>query len=325
MKTFAHKSEMITDVGISKTKIIMDLRSIGVETGDHLAVGLSFKSIGYVNGGPEAFIDALIEAVGSKGTLMMNAFTEFFYLTELRSGWVDYIYDFRSTKVNTGIVPETLRQRAEALRSRHPTNSIVAIGKFADYLTQGHDEYSNAYLPYSKLAEIEGKYLAIGIGERLVGFRHQAQYAAGLLTKVPWKRAVKYRDANGEIGTFIYSDRGGCIRNLPKLVLYLRSEGLVREGKIGMANALLVPAKESLEIMTMKLKTNPEINICDYIFCYWCRELERRMNLYDRISSPRYFQKIIPLRYVLAFINWVRERDNKAIAWIKLLIKKYLQ
>ena len=95
---------------ISKQHLIDDLAKMGLKNGDHLGVGLSLKSIGYVNGGPKTIIEALLEVLGPSGTLMMNAYTEFFYLAEVRLGWTDYVFDHRSTRVNTGIVPETFRQ-----------------------------------------------------------------------------------------------------------------------------------------------------------------------------------------------------------------------
>ena len=56
---------------ITKERIINDLKRSGVKNGDHLSVALSFNSIGYVDGGPNIFIDALLETVGADGTIMM--------------------------------------------------------------------------------------------------------------------------------------------------------------------------------------------------------------------------------------------------------------
>ena len=193
----------------SKNQIVSDLRKIGVRKGDHLALGVSFKSIGTIQGGPDGFIDALLEAVGSDGTLMVNTYTKNFYVTEIRLGWTDFVFDNKETKCNTGIVSEKLRLRNDAIRSRHPIRSNAAIGKNAQFLLNGHDENSSSYLPYSKLAKINGKYMAIGIGDHLKGLRHRAQYEAGLLTVVPWKRAVRCKDRKGNINTFTWKDRGG--------------------------------------------------------------------------------------------------------------------
>ena len=51
----------------SPERLVHDLRALGIEIeeGDHVAVGLSFKSIGHLTGGPEALIDSLAHAVGT--------------------------------------------------------------------------------------------------------------------------------------------------------------------------------------------------------------------------------------------------------------------
>ena len=77
-------------VKITKDRVIRDLREIGVKDGDHIAVALSFKSIGYVEGGPEAFINALLEVVGPNGTIMMNTHTIGFPLSKIES---DHIFE----------------------------------------------------------------------------------------------------------------------------------------------------------------------------------------------------------------------------------------
>ena len=305
----------------AKHSIIHWLEQIGVKKGDHLAVGVSLKSIGPIDGGPDTFIEALINTVGPEGTVMMNTHTRFFTATEIRLGWVNYIFDAQSTPCITGVVAEKFRLRKEALRSRHPTCSIAAIGKQAHFLTDGHDESADAYLPYRKLAEIGGKYLAIGIGDKLAGFRHRAQQEAHLLEAVPWKRAVIYRHENGGLKTFIFRDRGGCTLRLPELVGKLRAQGLVTDGRFGQANAVLVPSRESLERMTMMLKENPAANLCKSLLCYWCRELERRMNLYGCIDNPRIFQKSRPVICLVALMNRVRELDNGFVMKAKLLLR----
>lgn len=303
----------------TRMAIAEGLERLGVRRGDHLAVGVSLKSLGPVEGGPDAFIDALLESVGNEGTVLMNTHTPIFYMAEVRSGKTDAIFDVQSTPCITGAVAERFRKRASALRSRHPAYSVAAIGRHAHFLTAEHDENGRAFLPYEKLSEIGGKYLAVGIGYRLAGFRHCAQQAAGLLGVVPWDRAVRYRDSTGSVQTFILRDRGGCTRRLPDLVQKLRSEGLVSEGRIGAALSILVPVKESLAGMSSVLKESPEANLCDRIACYWCRELERRLELYDKLENPKIFQRNRGLRYFIAAVNHLRELDNRAVVKAKIL------
>ncbi|MCW4032500.1 MAG: AAC(3) family N-acetyltransferase [Candidatus Bathyarchaeota archaeon] len=278
----------------TKYDIINDLGNIGVNKGDHLAVALSFRSIGYVKGGPDAFIDALMEAVGTNGTVVMPTFTRRFHLLRNQSVKVDYIFDYRSTPSYTGIIPNALRKRKDAIRSKHPIYSVTAIGKLADYLTEGHNPDArelNPFMPYSKLAKIDGKVLCIGIGDRVVAIRHEAQYLAGLLDIIPPRFGVKYRDDEGYIKDYIERAPGGCTKRLHELVTVFRRMRLVKDGKIGMANSILLPANESLELTTNLLRNDPTLNLCNSIKCLWCRELERRINLYNRIKNPKFFQK----------------------------------
>jgi len=315
----------MSDIAKLKDQIAEGLKGIGVTRGDHLAVGVSFRNLGPVDGGPETFVDALVDAVGPDGTVMINTDTKFFNLAEVRLGWTDYVFDAPITPCITGIVAEKFRQRKESLRSRHPTCSVAAIGKYARFLTEEHDENANAYLPFKKLAEISGKYLAIGIGDKLAGFRHCAQQEAGLLSSVPWKRAVRYKDRQGDIKTFLCRDCGGCTLRLPELVNTLRMQGYATDGIIGKAGAVLVLAKESLNTMIAILRDNPVVNLCERPLCYWCRELERRLNLFGKIENPRIFQRNGFMIYTVALINRIRELDNRVVVKSKLLARKHLR
>ncbi len=122
---------------ITKVKLVADFKAIGILEGDTVAVTLSLKSIGYIEGGADTFIDALLETVGSHGTIMMNAYTNTFPASEIPS---HYIFDPATTAPNTGIAPKTLLKRRGAIRSTHPVCSVVAIGENAKYLTQTHNE-----------------------------------------------------------------------------------------------------------------------------------------------------------------------------------------
>jgi aminoglycoside N3'-acetyltransferase len=285
-------------IEVTKDRLISDLKKIGVTKGDHLAVTLSFKSIGYVVGGPQILIDALLEAVGSEGTIMMNTHTESFSPCYLPT---DYIFDKEKTAPSTGIVPQNIIKRSDSIRSSHPTCSVACIGKMAEYLTTGHDETANSYLPYEKLAKIDGKYLAIGIGNRLVAIRHEAQRRAGLFI-VPDYRCVKFRDQEGNIKLHVQL-KTPCFNKLPDLVPKLEAKGIIKRGDIGMAHSIIASADQLLYHMSSILKENPTLNLCDGISCYMCRELERRMNLYERIVNPKLFQKNVLIRTVLSWRN----------------------
>jgi aminoglycoside 3-N-acetyltransferase len=283
---------------IEKEQVKDDLRKIGVTKGSHLLVALSMKSIGLVKGGPNALIDALLETVGSEGTIMMNAFTSIFPVSRIPS---DYVFDRFSTVPNTGLVPREFVKREETVRSRHPHLSVAAAGKFAEYLTADHDERSGPYLPYQRLAQIDGKCLFIGIGDRLVGIRHEAQRRAGLWI-VPMYFGVQYSDSTGTCKLFVQA-LPPCVKRAPQLVPSFERMGIIERGKIGNALSIIASARELIDAMVKVLKSDPTLNLCDDIFCLQCRELERRMKLYKRIVNPRLFQRNLLIRKVIALRN----------------------
>ncbi|MFX1521651.1 MAG: AAC(3) family N-acetyltransferase [Promethearchaeota archaeon] len=311
----------LSRIEVTKAQIIEDLKRIGLRNGDHVAVTLSFKSIGHVNGGPDAFIDALLETVGSDGTIMMNTFTPI-YSRDLPS---DYVFDHAKTAPYTGLIPRTILKRKDVFRSMHPTFSVASIGKMARYLTVSHDETANPFLPYEKLAKIGGKYLSIGIGDRLVAIRHEAQRRAGLYI-VPNYFCVKFRNSEGESKIFI-GLVPPCVKKLPELVPKLESMGIIKRGKIGMARSIIGSAKKLIDSMTTLLKENPTLNLCDDLFCYKCRELERRMNLYGRIINPKLFQINPLIRIVLSWRNNLLLRrlnscnSRKTPKWIAKILR----
>ena len=274
--------------GISTHQLRTDLKGIGLGEGDKVALGVSFKSIGSVTSGPEGLIEALLNVVGQAGTVMIPTFSRVYPLDAIAAGKVEQIYSPHTTPSTTGLVPETMRAHRDATRSRHPSNSITAIGRHAEYLTRDHNESAGAYSPYAKLAEIDGKFLGIGIGDRVVGLRHQAQAQADLLDLLPPVYGVRYRDQSGEVKVFIRRDVGGCTKRLPELVQILRSRGLVHDGVIGQAKSLLMSAKEALREMTSMLTKDPSINLCDKADCRWCQALSRRLANEKRSNGDPY-------------------------------------
>ena len=65
-----------------------------------------------------------------------------------------------------GAVAEMFRKWPKTLRSDHPARSVAANGKYAQYLTTGHD-LSNIFgegSPIGKLYELDGYVLLIGVG-----------------------------------------------------------------------------------------------------------------------------------------------------------------
>ena len=164
---------------VTKNEIIDALYTIGLDKGDVVMAHTSLSKMGYVCGGAQTVIEALIEVVGEEGTIMMP--TQSWknldpeegvhwtvseeYWQVIRDNWP--AYDKRITPTNTmGAVSEMFRLWPGTLRSDHPARSVAAWGKHAEYLVSGHD-LSNIFgdgSPLGKLYELGGKVLLIGVG-----------------------------------------------------------------------------------------------------------------------------------------------------------------
>ncbi len=264
--------------------------------GDHVAVALSFKSVGLIEGGPEAFIDGLLEAVGSEGTIMMNTFTQNFPITAIPT---DFVFDSERSNPYTGVIPSRFMLRKEARRSRHPTFSVAAIGRLAEYLTEAHDENANPYLPYERLAEVNGKYLCIGVGSRLVAVRHEVQRRSGL-SVVPKTMGVLYKNAEGKTRLFAFV-HPTCAENTSKLVPMLVARGILKRGRIGCANSLVANVDDLIREMCLLLREDPTLTLCENVLCWECRELERRLSLRGHIKMPGFLQENWIIRGLLDF------------------------
>lgn len=164
---------------VLKNDLIKGFKEAGVRKGQSIMVHTSLKSLGFVCGGAQIVIEALLECVGNEGTIMMPTQSwknldpeEGVHWEEpkewwqtIRDNWPAYNKDI--TPTNTmGQVAEMFRRWPGAIRSDHPARSVAALGKYAEYLTENHD-LSNIFgedSPIGKLYKLDGYVLLIGVG-----------------------------------------------------------------------------------------------------------------------------------------------------------------
>ena len=121
---------------LTKEDIKRGLKKLGLKKGDLVLVHSSLSSFGYVVGGANTMIDALLETVGHKGTVVVPTLTG----SEKLSVNNPPVFDPENTLCWTGKIPETFRKRKEAIRSLHPTHSVAAIGAMAKELLRDHEK-----------------------------------------------------------------------------------------------------------------------------------------------------------------------------------------
>ena len=61
---------------ITRDSLAHDLKALGVREGDCVMLHSSLSSLGWVEGGADAVVEAFLDAIGPEGTLLTPAFTQ---------------------------------------------------------------------------------------------------------------------------------------------------------------------------------------------------------------------------------------------------------
>ena len=130
---------------VTQADIVDGLERAGMRKGDTVLVHSSLSRFGYVDGGADAVIDALLEALGPQGMLLMSAITTTTPLVVrcIQAADAGIALDtpplyVANTPTWAGTIPERFRKRPGVVRSLHPTHSITAFGPRASELIANH-------------------------------------------------------------------------------------------------------------------------------------------------------------------------------------------
>ena len=174
------------------------LQRQGLKKGSNVLLHSSWDEFYNFEGSPNEFIDALIDAIGPEGTLVMPAYP---FLRKK-----DSIFDLSQTPTAAGLIPEVFRNYPGVKRSVN-IHSVCALGKHADFLTQDHIRSVTCWdrqSPYYLLSEIDGIVFGIGLGKAFVGtimhcvdslLREEIPYFAQFFTRTQ-KMKVKEPDGS---------------------------------------------------------------------------------------------------------------------------------
>ena len=261
-----------------------NLSELGVERGDTLLIRADLSAIGKLETRKrEDYINFILQVIGEEGTLIGLSFTNSFSMLKKNK---EIVFD-GTNKSYTGAFANTMLKYDKSIRSKHPTNSYVAIGKNAKYILENHDENSGAYEPIRKIIELKGKMILIGCVKSSPGFTttHLAEVDLGLHKKIifPTLTGVYYKK-NDEIKLFKRSDLGGCSSTFYKFYGHYIKNELLIQGYIGGAYSILIDAEKAYAVDYEVLKKNPKITLCSKSNCKLCR-IRRWDNLID---VPKY-------------------------------------
>lgn len=186
-------AEMETLKGPLSTRVTLvgDFETLGINPGDTVLLHSSLSSIGWVCGGAEAVVQALLDVLGPDGTLVVpthsgdNSDPARWASPPVPEAWWTTIqnttpaYDPRTSRTRRmGIIAETVRGWPGARRSAHPQTSFAAIGRNASFITADHalDCQLGEQSPLARLEDVEARVLLLGVGYGVCTAFHLAEY-----------------------------------------------------------------------------------------------------------------------------------------------------
>jgi aminoglycoside 3-N-acetyltransferase len=172
---------------VEKQDIVRALHTLGVRPGDVLWAHSSLSAFGYVEGGADTVIDALLECVGPQGSVALPTFT-----WGVNHAKDTVLFDVMNDPCETGRIPETFRKRAGVRRSLHVCHSVAAWGSATQRLLGDsvHSFWGNAV--FDALYELDAWNIMLGVGYQSC----TALHAAEEIVQVPYRA---YRDYTGSV------------------------------------------------------------------------------------------------------------------------------
>ena len=247
---------------LTPNKIKTGLEKIRLEKGMTVYAHSSMSSFGYVNGGPNSVINLILNLIGNKGTIVMPTFT---HKTE--------IFDPESTKCWTGAISETLRMRKNAIRSVHPTHSVVAFGPLAKEITKNHEKSKAPFdenSPFAKMIKENSYILMLGTeNNSMIHYVQNKVDFPNLFFRGTYKFKCKINNKIKIIKTRVHHPNGSIryiydgklcsdVKFLVNIYKDLKFEekGYMQTTKIGNAVCHLINTQDFIREATKYLKNN---------------------------------------------------------------------
>jgi aminoglycoside 3-N-acetyltransferase len=247
--------------------LIQGLAALGIHQGDVLLLHSALSSLGRVEGGAPALVEAILRLLGPDGTLLVPTLPD-----------LSQPFSPETSPSTVGRLTEVVRQWPGAVRSRHPTHAISAVGAQARYLTEGHDQTLPCGLasPYGKLGALRGWVLLLGVDQD----RNTTWHAAETIADVPYllTLTVRVAQADGSVREQRLPKSPSGHRAFIELDRGLREAGLLQIGRVGQAVARLMRADQMLNWGIDRLRADPAAFLCAKprcVFCQWARAVVR--------------------------------------------------
>lgn len=223
----------------------------------------ALSSFGWVCGGATAVVQALLDALGPLGNLVVTSQTpdnrdpSTWTDNPVPQSWWPTIRDnlpgfdaALTPSTAVGVIPERVRTWPGAIRSTHPQTSFAAVGPRAAELMADHllESPLGDDSPLARLEKSDARILLLGVGFNRCTAFHLAEYrlaappmriAACAVTGPDGRRWIEYPTVALNDSDF---DRLGAD--------FEAASGQVTVGRIGAAQCRLLPLRPSVEFAT---------------------------------------------------------------------------
>jgi aminoglycoside 3-N-acetyltransferase len=234
-----------------------------------LLVHSSLKSLGWVCGGPVAVVQALLDALGPDGTLVVPTHTSDntdpadWQHPPVPESWWPVIrehtpgFDPAVTPSRwMGRIAETARTWPGARRSDHPQVSFAAVGPAAEAVTAGHrlDDMLGEHSPTGAVYRLDGDVLLLGVGHDNNTSLHLAEYRMPDPPRKPEGSAVLV--PGGGRAWVRWEDVATDEDDFERLGAAFEETGGARTGRVGDAACRLMRQRTLVDFAVGWLRTN---------------------------------------------------------------------
>jgi aminoglycoside 3-N-acetyltransferase len=245
------------------TSLAGELRSLGLDAGDSVIVHTSMRAVGFVAGGPQAMVLALLEVLGPDGTLVVPTHTPSnsdpagWENPPVPAAWWPVIREqspgfdpLRTPSQWVGIVPEVVRTWPGARRSDHPHVSFAALGAGAAAITGSHPlaEGFGDGSPLGELYRRGGKVLLIGCGHNRNTSLHLAETRLERPPLAGYGSSVRAPDGTAQWITWTAPDQD--VAYFLDIGRAFEQTGAVSEGPVGNAVGRLMSQPDLVDFAT---------------------------------------------------------------------------
>ena len=207
----------------------------------------SFRAVRPVEGGPLGLIEAVRDALGPDGTLVMPSW----------SGNDDVPFDPLTSPAasDLGVLADTFWRLPGVIRSDH-LQAFAAAGSQSELITSDplplppHIPES----PVGRVHDLNGQVLLLGVGHDADTTLHLAELLAGVPYRVPRYCTVR-RD--GRPVRIDYGENDHCCARFAFADEWLREQGLQGERPVGHGHARLVRSRDIVKVTMERLARDP--------------------------------------------------------------------